>query len=104
MMMATKMCNDTDGALVSTFLSSGLDLAKEKLRSSWWTQTRQYRNSSGRLGMGHPRERESEPYLQLKFHGSAQLGRGDAQFQLTMASEQNYNSDEGRYICQHMKI
>ena len=49
-----KCCDDTDSALVSTFLSSGLDLAKEELQSSWWTRARRYRNSSGRLGMGHP--------------------------------------------------
>ena len=60
MMMATKMCDDTDGVFVSTFLSSGLDLAKEELRSSWWTRARRYRNSSGRLGMGHPRESEPD--------------------------------------------
>ena len=54
MMMATKCCDDTDGALESTFLTSGLDYAKEELRSSWWTRARRYRNSSGRLGMGHP--------------------------------------------------
>ena len=36
------------------FLSSGLDPAKEELRSSWWTRARWYRNSSGRLGMGPP--------------------------------------------------
>ena len=40
--------------LDSTFLSSGLDLAKLELRSSWWTQARRYRISSGRLGMGNP--------------------------------------------------
>ena len=33
-------------------MSSGLDLAKEGLRSSWWTLARRYRNSSGRLFMG----------------------------------------------------
>ena len=60
MMMATKMCDDTDSVLVSTFLSSDLDLDKEELRSSWWTRARRYRNSSGRLGMGHPREREPD--------------------------------------------
>ena len=59
-MMATKMWDDTDGALVSTFLSSGLDLAKEELWSSWWTRARRYRNSIGRLGMGHPREGEPD--------------------------------------------
>ena len=47
-------CDDTDGALMSTFLSSGLALAKEELRSSWWTRARRYRNSSARLGMGNP--------------------------------------------------
>ena len=52
----SKCCDDTDSALVSTFLSSGLDSAKEELRSSWWTRARWYRNSSGRLGMGPPRE------------------------------------------------
>ena len=62
-MMATKMCGDTGGALVSTFLSSGLDLTKEELRSSWWTRARRYRNSSGRLGMGH--SREGEPDLRV---------------------------------------
>ena len=36
------------------YLSSGLDLAKLELRSSWWTRARRYRNSSGRLGMGNP--------------------------------------------------
>ena len=35
---------------------------------------------------------------------SARPSQGDAQFQLTMATEQNYNSAEGRYICQHIKI
>ena len=54
MMMSTKCCVDTDGALVSTFLSSGLDYAKEELRSSWWTRARRYRNSSSQLEMGHP--------------------------------------------------
>ena len=57
------MCDDTDGALVSSFLSCGLDLAKEELRSSWCTRARRHRNSSGRLGMGHPRE--SEPDLRV---------------------------------------
>ena len=64
-------------ALVSTFLSSGLDpvllvdtskVVQEQqqstghrpsrwnrsLQSSWWTRARQYRNSSGQLGMGPP--------------------------------------------------
>ena len=33
---------------------SGPHQGKEELPSSWWTQARWYRNSSGRLGMGPP--------------------------------------------------
>ena len=49
-----KCCDGTDGALVSTFLSSGLDFAKEELRSSWWTRARRYRNGTSRLDMRLP--------------------------------------------------
>ena len=41
--------------LVSAFLSSSLDLAKEELRSSWWTRVRRYRYRS--TGHGTSREK-----------------------------------------------